>query len=162
LNDVARIRSSRGRLTSKVPVDFSDEADDHDDQGEFDQISQVASETDIESNESNQYLRTSKMQLESETYEDLSSETMLAKSFQQENSQIDPQNINSALPGLDDEQAEAFGCKDVHAELFWLLLAWTIHFGPFLFMKRVLYFHHYMPAFMISTILTANVGVVWV
>ncbi|XP_025105908.1 protein O-mannosyl-transferase 2-like isoform X2 [Pomacea canaliculata] len=33
---------------------------------------------------------------------------------------------------------------------WWLLLAWGLHYLPFWFMSRVLYFHHYFPAFLFS------------
>jgi dolichyl-phosphate-mannose--protein O-mannosyl transferase len=36
---------------------------------------------------------------------------------------------------------------------------WAMHFIPFIFMKRVLYFHHYAPAFIFSTIFTAAITV---
>lgn len=37
---------------------------------------------------------------------------------------------------------------------FWILLGWAIHYVPFYFMGRVLYFHHYFPAFLFSCMLT--------
>lgn len=37
----------------------------------------------------------------------------------------------------------------------WLLLGWILHYMPFYFMGRVLYFHHYFPAFIFSCIQTA-------
>lgn len=37
----------------------------------------------------------------------------------------------------------------------WILLGWLIHYVPFYFMGRVLYFHHYFPAFLFSSMLTA-------
>lgn len=37
----------------------------------------------------------------------------------------------------------------------WALLGWTLHYIPFYFMGRVLYFHHYFPAFLFSCMLTA-------
>lgn len=33
----------------------------------------------------------------------------------------------------------------------WLLVGWSLHYFPFYLMGRVLYFHHYFPAFLIST-----------
>ena len=36
----------------------------------------------------------------------------------------------------------------------WLLLAWFLHYLPFFAMNRVLYYHHYFPAFMISAMLS--------
>lgn len=37
----------------------------------------------------------------------------------------------------------------------WLLIGWALHYIPFYFMGRVLYFHHYFPAFMFSCMQTA-------
>lgn len=37
----------------------------------------------------------------------------------------------------------------------WTLLGWSLHYIPFYFMGRVLYFHHYFPAFLFSCMLTA-------
>lgn len=37
----------------------------------------------------------------------------------------------------------------------WTLLGWTLHYVPFYFMGRVLYFHHYFPAFIFSCMHTA-------
>lgn len=37
----------------------------------------------------------------------------------------------------------------------WILLGWLLHYVPFYFMGRVLYFHHYFPAFIFSCIQTA-------
>lgn len=37
----------------------------------------------------------------------------------------------------------------------WTLLGWILHYVPFYFMGRVLYFHHYFPAFLFSCMLTA-------
>lgn len=36
----------------------------------------------------------------------------------------------------------------------WLLLAWALHYLPFYFMGRILYFHHYFPALLFSSMLT--------
>ncbi|GFO26017.1 protein o-mannosyl-transferase 2 [Plakobranchus ocellatus] len=33
---------------------------------------------------------------------------------------------------------------------WWLLLGWFLHYAPFWTMSRVLYFHHYFPAFLFS------------
>jgi len=38
----------------------------------------------------------------------------------------------------------------------WMLLGWCLHYIPFFFMGRVLYFHHYFPAFIFSCMLTAT------
>jgi len=35
----------------------------------------------------------------------------------------------------------------------WLLLAWLLHYVPFWFMGRILYFHHYFPAHLFSVML---------
>ena len=32
----------------------------------------------------------------------------------------------------------------------WLLVAWALHYFPFYTMGRVLYFHHYFPAYLFS------------
>ena len=32
----------------------------------------------------------------------------------------------------------------------WLLVAWALHYFPFFGMGRVLYFHHYFPAYLFS------------
>lgn len=37
----------------------------------------------------------------------------------------------------------------------WTLIGWTLHYVPFYFMGRVLYFHHYFPASIFSCMLTA-------
>ncbi|XP_058423419.1 protein O-mannosyl-transferase 2 isoform X2 [Diceros bicornis minor] len=39
-----------------------------------------------------------------------------------------------------------------------LLLGWTLHYFPFFLMGRILYFHHYFPAMLFSSMLT---GVLW-
>ncbi|KAK2163216.1 hypothetical protein NP493_1474g00026 [Ridgeia piscesae] len=39
----------------------------------------------------------------------------------------------------------------------WLLLGWALHYLPFWTMGRVLYFHHYMPAFVYSCMLSGIV-----
>lgn len=38
----------------------------------------------------------------------------------------------------------------------WIMLGWSLHYLPFFFMGRVLYFHHYFPAFIFSCMLTAS------
>jgi dolichyl-phosphate-mannose-protein mannosyltransferase len=35
----------------------------------------------------------------------------------------------------------------------WLLVAWGLHYFPFFAMGRILYFHHYLPAFVCSAML---------
>ncbi|KAG9508710.1 Protein O-mannosyl-transferase 2, partial [Fragariocoptes setiger] len=42
------------------------------------------------------------------------------------------------------------------ASVPWMLLAWALHYVPFYFMGRILYFHHYFPAFIFSCMLTAT------
>lgn len=37
----------------------------------------------------------------------------------------------------------------------WILIGWLLHYVPFYFMGRVLYFHHYFPAFMFSCMQTS-------
>ncbi|RXG62140.1 Protein O-mannosyl-transferase 2 [Armadillidium vulgare] len=39
----------------------------------------------------------------------------------------------------------------------WLTLAWALHYLPFYFMGRILYFHHYFPALLFSSMLTGVV-----
>lgn len=36
----------------------------------------------------------------------------------------------------------------------WLFLGWILHYAPFWAMTRVLYFHHYFPALLYSSMLT--------
>ncbi|XP_047739382.1 protein O-mannosyl-transferase 2-like [Hyalella azteca] len=38
----------------------------------------------------------------------------------------------------------------------WLLLAWALHYLPFYFMGRILYYHHYFPALLFSSMLTGK------
>ena len=40
----------------------------------------------------------------------------------------------------------------------WLMLAWLLHYVPFWFMGRILYFHHYFPAQLFSAMLTGICG----
>ena len=37
----------------------------------------------------------------------------------------------------------------------WLFIGWALHYVPFWSMGRVLYFHHYFPALLYSSMLTA-------
>lgn len=39
----------------------------------------------------------------------------------------------------------------------WLFIGWFLHYAPFFAMGRVLYFHHYFPALLFSSSLTAVV-----
>lgn len=41
-------------------------------------------------------------------------------------------------------------CEKTFKCCWWLLLAWFLHYAPFWGMARVLYFHHYFPAFLYS------------
>ncbi|XP_005091430.1 protein O-mannosyl-transferase 2 [Aplysia californica] len=41
-------------------------------------------------------------------------------------------------------------CERTFKVCWWLLLAWFLHYAPFWGMARVLYFHHYFPAFLFS------------
>ncbi|KAK7492364.1 hypothetical protein BaRGS_00016461 [Batillaria attramentaria] len=41
-------------------------------------------------------------------------------------------------------------CEKTFTAGWWLLLAWALHYLPFWGMSRVLYFHHYFPAFLFS------------
>ena len=51
--------------------------------------------------------------------------------------------------------------KERHQKTFdacrWLFVGWAIHYVPFWAMGRVLYFHHYFPALLYSSMLTAIV-----
>lgn len=39
-----------------------------------------------------------------------------------------------------------------------LLLGWFLHYVPFYTMGRILYYHHYFPAMLFSSMLTGKVG----
>ena len=39
----------------------------------------------------------------------------------------------------------------------WLFVGWSLHYLPFFLMGRVLYFHHYFPAFLYNAMLTGVV-----
>lgn len=39
----------------------------------------------------------------------------------------------------------------------WLFVGWALHYLPFYLMGRVLYFHHYFPAFLYNAMLTGVV-----
>ena len=41
-------------------------------------------------------------------------------------------------------------CERTFKVCWWLLMGWAIHYAPFWAMARVLYFHHYFPAFLFS------------
>lgn len=38
----------------------------------------------------------------------------------------------------------------------WLFVGWALHYLPFWAMGRVLYFHHYFPALLYSSMITGN------
>lgn len=49
------------------------------------------------------------------------------------------------------------GCNELHyltGSCRWLVLGWLLHYVPFYAMGRVLYFHHYFPALMFSSMLS--------
>lgn len=54
----------------------------------------------------------------------------------------------------DVKNSDSIGIRYLEASC-WTLLGWVLHYVPFYFMGRVLYFHHYFPAFLFSCMLTA-------
>lgn len=46
--------------------------------------------------------------------------------------------------------------ETIFSACWWLLLGWALHYLPFWPMTRVLYFHHYFPAFLFSAMLTGK------
>lgn len=42
-----------------------------------------------------------------------------------------------------------------------IMLGWLLHYLPFFMMGRVLYFHHYFPAMLFSTMLTGEFHKSW-
>lgn len=40
----------------------------------------------------------------------------------------------------------------------WLFVGWLLHYVPFWAMGRVLYFHHYFPALILSSMITGNIS----
>jgi len=36
----------------------------------------------------------------------------------------------------------------------WMMIAWTLHYVPFFFMGRILYYHHYFPALLFSSMMS--------
>ena len=57
------------------------------------------------------------------------------------------------------ERARSGAELPLSANTLWVALAWLLHYAPFFVMDRVLYFHHYMPAFLFSTVLAAAAAV---
>lgn len=55
-----------------------------------------------------------------------------------------------------DEQQQSNIDKRYKEASSWMLLGWALHYLPFYFMGRILYFHHYFPAFIFSCMLTAT------
>ena len=53
---------------------------------------------------------------------------------------------------LSDEEAQN---RKILNACIWLFIGWAIHYVPFWAMGRVLYFHHYFPALLYSSMLTA-------
>lgn len=51
--------------------------------------------------------------------------------------------------------------RDAHREKLvagaWLFVGWLLHYVPFWAMGRVLYFHHYFPALLFSSMLTGKI-----
>ncbi|KAG7157019.1 O-mannosyl-transferase 2-like 3 [Homarus americanus] len=58
----------------------------------------------------------------------------------------------SRCPHQDPALVEARGRTLVTC--WWLLLCWAIHYLPFFFMSRVLYYHHYCPSYLFSCMIT--------
>ena len=55
-----------------------------------------------------------------------------------------------------DEAAEVRDRRDrTMYACIWLFIGWALHYVPFWSMGRVLYFHHYFPALLYSSMLTA-------
>lgn len=46
--------------------------------------------------------------------------------------------------------------KRVESIVVWLLIAWSFHYFPFYAMGRVLYFHHYFPAYLFSAMIAGK------
>ena len=65
--------------------------------------------------------------------------------------------INAAVReqrGCDEDQAAVQQRKTVMNAGCWLFVGWLLHYAPFWAMTRVLYFHHYFPALLYSSMLT--------
>ena len=59
---------------------------------------------------------------------------------------------NKMNNSLSDEEAQN---RKILSACIWLFIGWAIHYVPFWAMGRVLYFHHYFPALLYSSMLTA-------
>ena len=59
---------------------------------------------------------------------------------------------NKMNDSLSDEEAQN---RKILNACIWLFIGWAIHYVPFWAMGRVLYFHHYFPALLYSSMLTA-------
>ncbi|XP_048585823.1 protein O-mannosyl-transferase 2 isoform X2 [Nematostella vectensis] len=59
--------------------------------------------------------------------------------------------------GYKDPPAEVARRKRMESVVGWLLLAWALHYFPFYAMGRVLYFHHYFPAYLFTAMLAGVV-----
>eukprot|EP00051_Salpingoeca_urceolata_P023687 m.407471 g.407471 ORF g.407471 m.407471 type:complete len:560 (+) comp20138_c0_seq1:3375-5054(+) len=59
--------------------------------------------------------------------------------------------------GIAETAVEVPGKAEAKSACCWLAVGWLLHYGPFFLMGRVLYFHHYMPALFLSTMLAAIV-----
>lgn len=59
--------------------------------------------------------------------------------------------------GYEDKETVKGMKKKMGSACGWLFLAWALHYIPFWAMGRVLYFHHYFPALLFSSMLTGVV-----
>ncbi|KAJ8309086.1 hypothetical protein KUTeg_013960 [Tegillarca granosa] len=50
--------------------------------------------------------------------------------------------------------------RRIFSACWWLLLGWALHYLPFWPMTRVLYFHHYFPAFLFSAMISGKLSVI--
>ncbi|KAJ8674354.1 hypothetical protein QAD02_005616 [Eretmocerus hayati] len=65
--------------------------------------------------------------------------------------------VNAAVReqrGCEDDQALIQHRKTVTNAGSWLFIGWLLHYAPFWAMTRILYFHHYFPALLYSSMLT--------
>lgn len=54
----------------------------------------------------------------------------------------------------EEDQALIEHRKNVMNAGIWLFIGWLLHYAPFWAMTRILYFHHYFPAVIYSSMLT--------